>query len=233
MRSFIKQLLEKETDMLSLGLSFIFFIVCILHVILIVLGQNIEQMWMVFGTLAIMLLLLKAPKNILTIFVIIVFGTFVADEEFLLEVAAISKGEQLSIIRGSRDFEVLTVTPEKEVELALTKKLKDLLSRNETPENIIQALEVSRMELAIKEDLSGFEAVDKDVIKTFASQEHIEESVFFNIMQNKGYSVDNIADTFEKLGAAEYLSNNPDNVDEAQLTAQGKALAKALGVTGV
>jgi len=52
-------------------------------------------------------------------------------------------------------------------------------------------------------------------------------------MQNKGYSVDNIADTFEKLGAAEYLSNNPDNVDEAQLIAQGKALAKALGVTGV
>jgi len=157
----------------------------------------------------------------------------VADEEFLIEVAAISKGEQLSIIRGSRDFEVLTVTPEKEVELALTKKLKDLLSRNEAPENIIQALEMSRMELTIKEDLSGFEAVDKDVIKTFVSQEHIEESVFFNIMQNKGYSVDNIADTFEKLGAAEYLSNNPDNVDEAQLTAQGKALAKALGVTGV
>jgi len=62
MRRFIKQLLEKETDMLSLGVSFIFFLVCILHVILIVLGQNIEQMWMVFGTLAIMLLLLKAPK---------------------------------------------------------------------------------------------------------------------------------------------------------------------------
>jgi hypothetical protein len=232
-KNFINQLIEKDNDILGLGLSFIFFIVCVIHVVLIVLEKHIEQMWMVFGTLAIMLLLLRAPKSILTILVVLIFGTFVADEEFLLEVAAVTKGEQLSEIRESRDFEVLTVTPEKEMALVLTNKLKELLDSGKTPKEIIHALEIYRIELEIQEDLPGFEPVDKDVIITFATKGPLDETVFFHIMQDKGYTVNSIADTFEKLGAAEYLSNNPNNVNEAQLTTQGIALAKALGVTGI
>jgi len=222
---------ENKNDILGLGLSFLFFITCIIHMFLIVIGQHIEQMWMVFGTLAIMLLLLKSQKNILTIFVILIIGTFVADEEFLLEVAAVTKGEQLSKIRESRDFELLTVTASKDVELVLTRKLKVLLESKKKPEDIIHALETYRIELEIKEDMPGFDPVDKDVIITFATKGALDESVFFQIMQDKGYTVNSIADTFEKLGAAEYLSNNPKNVNEAHLTVQGIALAKALGVT--
>ena len=226
------QIKENKHDVLGLGLSFLFFIICVIHVILILLGQHIEQMWMVFGTLAIMLILLKSQNHFLSIFVILIIGTFVADEEFLLEVAAVTKGEQLSKIRESRDFELLTVTAEKEVEIVLTHKLKGLLKSKKKPAEIIHALEIYRIELEIQEDLPGFDPVDKDVIKTFATKGFLDESVFFQIMQDKGYTVNNIADTFEKLGAAEYLSNNPNNVNEAHLTAQGVALAKVLGITG-
>jgi len=232
-QDFSNHILEKKNNILDLGLSLIFFIVCIIHVILIILGRDIEQMRVVFGALATMLLLLNAPKNMLTLFVVIIFGTFVADEEFLLEIWAVTKGEQLSIIRESRDFEMLTVTSEKDTALVLTEKLETLLNSGKTAEEIIHALEFYRVELEIKEDLPGFDPVDKDVIITFATKGVLDESVFFQIMQDKGYTVDNIADAFEKLGAAEYLSNNPNNVNEAQLTVQGIALAKALGVTAI
>ncbi|MFT7412075.1 MAG: hypothetical protein ACI9J4_000427 [Paraglaciecola sp.] len=232
-QGFTSQILEKKNDILDLGLSLLFFIICIIHVVLIILRQHIEQMWMVFGTIAIMLLLLNAPKNILSIFVIIIFGTFVADEEFLLEVAAVTKGEQLSTIRESRNFEVLTVTSEKDTELVLTEKLETLLNSGKKPQEIIHALEIYRIELEIKEDLPGFDPIDKDVIIAFATKGALDESVFFQLMQDKGYTVNNIANTFEKLGAAEYLSNKPNNVNVAQLTAQGVALAKELGVTAL
>lgn len=229
-KQLIDRVMDKRDEILGLGLSIIFFIVCVIHVLFIVVGHHIEQMWMVFGTLAMMLLLINSPKNILTIFVIIIFGTFVADEEFLLEVAAITKGEQLSQIRESRNFEVLTVSSGKEKKSALTTKLEELLQGGKNPKEIIHALEEFRIDLEVEEDLPGFDPVDKDVVLTFASRGTLDESVFFQIMQNKGYTVNEVADAFEKLGAAEYLANNPDNVDEAHLTMLGVALAKALGV---
>jgi len=224
---------EKRDDILALGLSFIFFILCIVHIIFIALGQHIEQMWMVFGTLAIMVLLINTERSLLTLFVIVIFGTFVVDEEFLLDVAAITKGEHLSKIRESRNFEVLTVTTEKETIAKLTAKLKELLHNHQNPGQIIRSLEDYRISLEIEEDIPGFESVDKDVIASFANEEYLEESVFFEIMLNKGYTVDSISDSFEKLGAAEYLSNISGHVNEAQLTAQGISLAKALGLTPV
>ncbi|MCW5212474.1 hypothetical protein VU04_06155 [Desulfobulbus sp. TB] len=229
----LNKIIEKKDEVLHLGLSLIFFMTCVTHIILIVIERHIEQMWMVFGTLAIILLLINGSKNLITIFAVIIFGTFVADEEFLLEVAAITKGEQLFKIRESRNFEVLTVTPEKEINSALTNKLKKLLESEKKPEDIIHALENYRIELEIKEDLPGFDPVDKDVIITFARKGVLDESVFFKIMQDKGYSVNSISNTFEKLGSAEYLANNPDNIDEAKLTSKGVYLAKTLGVTSI
>lgn len=42
---------------------FSFFIVCAIHVTLIVMGKNVEQMWMLFGSIAMMLLLLSSEKK--------------------------------------------------------------------------------------------------------------------------------------------------------------------------
>lgn len=220
---------EKKDDILCLALSFIFIVLCLVHVTLIVMGRYIEQMWMVFGTISILLLLINVPKNLLTFFAIIIFSTFVADEEFLLEVAAISQGEQLSSVLNIRNFEKLTVKPEEETHSALTGKLTELLKHNNKPEDIIHALEEYRNQLEIEEDLPGFESQDKDAILVFAKHGLIDDQVFFDLMQTKGYSDNTIADAFEKLGAADYLFNNPKNINEAQLTDKGQALAKALG----
>jgi len=226
----LAQLTEKKDDILSLALSLIFIILSVIHVALILMGQHIEQMCMVFGTIAILLLLLNMNTNLLTVLAVMIMGTFVADEEFLLEVAAISKGEQLATVRNSRNFEVLTVTPEAEVETALTKKLTSLLQQEQDPEKIIYELERFRYQLEIEEDLPGFEAQDKDAIELFARYGSIDEQKFYNLMQNKGYSDEIITRVFEKLGAAEYVYNNSEDIDQAQLTEKGVALAKSLGL---
>lgn len=43
-------------------------------------------------------------------------------------------------------------------------------------------------------------------------------------MQDKGFGDNEIKDSFEKLGAADYLKNNPHNLDEALLTEKGEKL---------
>ena len=191
-------------------------------------GTHIEQMWMVFGTLAMMLLLINAPKNALTLFAIIILGTFVADEEFLLEVAAIAKGENLLDIRESRSFEPLPVASTKKTEKALTEKLKVLLESGKSPEEIIQHLEESRIALEIKGDIPGLEAVDKDIISMFAKMGPMHNSALLEAMLQKGYVEDAIITSFEMLGVADYISNTTNNVHKSQLTKKGVALAQAL-----
>lgn len=218
----------QKYDVLFIGLSIFFFIVCAIHVTLIVMGKNVEQMWMLFGSIAMMLLLLSSEKNLLNIFAIVVFGTYVADEEFLLEVAAMSTGEQLASIRQSRNFEVLTVTDEVQTKATLSAKLDELMQQNTDSDKIVEILEAHRLQLEIEADLPGFEPIDKAVINIFSNYGKLEENQFFSLMQDKGFGDNEIKDSFEKLGAADYLKNNPHNLDEALLTEKGEKLKARL-----
>ncbi len=229
----LSSLAEKKTDVLILGLSVLFFLLCVIHIILIIMGRNIEQLWMVFGTITMMLLIFSAGKNFIVIFMIIIIGTFVADEEFLLEVAAITKGENLHEIRESRKFQTLPASSEEAEDKALTLKLKELLKSEDDPGLIIKNLKAYQIELEIKEDLPGFSLLDKDVIITFATKGALEDASFFRIMEDNGYGVNDIADSFEKLGAADYVYNDPINKSVAELTEKGITLAKNFGIEAV
>lgn len=90
-----------------------------------------------------------------------VFGTYVADEEFLLEVAAMSTGEQLASIRQSRNFEVLTVTDEVQTKATLSAKLDELMQQNTDSDKIVEILEAHRLQLEIEADLPGLNRLIK------------------------------------------------------------------------
>ena len=140
-------------------------------------------------------------------------------------------GGSLAIAFREKGLEVLGVSRKNTTcETALTKKLTSLLQQEQDPEKIIYELERFRYQLEIEEDLPGFEAQDKDAIELFARYGSIDEQKFYNLMQNKGYSDEIITRVFEKLGAAEYVYNNSEDIDQAQLTEKGVALAKSLGL---
>ena len=161
-------------------------------------------------------------------FAIVVFGTYVDDEEFLLEVTAISAGEQLNAIRESRSFERLTVNNEQQTNAELSNTLKTLLNTKQPPEKIIAELEEHRDLLEIESDIPGLETVDKQAIKIFSQIGVVHESQFFNIMQQHGFNHDEAQDSFEKLGAADYLKNQDNDTSIAQLTTKGLKLAQKL-----
>ncbi len=229
----VNDLEDRKLDILVLVITFLFSAVVIVHTVLIITGTDLEPLWMIMGTLAIMLLILVSDKSVMVLFMIIIIGTFVADEEFLLEVAAITSGESLSLIRESRELKELTVDSEKETEMALTVKLKELLESGKDPAEIIDELEEYRAELEIEEDLPGFDPIDKEVIITFANNGPLDESTFVKKMEDKSFTVNDIVDAFENLGAAEYISNVPDKSEMIQLTDKGIELAKTLGVNPV
>ncbi len=230
----LSNLAEKKIDILVLGLTFLFFLLCIILIILILIGRpDIEQLWMVFGTITMILLILSAEKSFIVIFIIIIIGTFVVDEDFLLEVASVTTGESLSTIRESRKFNTLPASSEKAEDQALTLKLKELLKSEDDPGLIIKNLKAYQIGLEIKEDLPGLSLLDKDVIFIFAAKGALEDSAFYKILENKGYDVNGIADSFEKLGAADYVFNDPKNKDVAALTEKGITLANNLGIKAV
>lgn len=212
------------------GLSIVFFSVCIIHTTLIVFGRHAEGMWMVFGTLAMIILLIEVPKSFASVLLVVIFGTFVADEEFLLEVAAISKGENITEVRGSREFEPNYITSEEENIEQFTEKLKLLISNNAPPDEIIEILYMDRIETQISKDLALFDQIDKDVILTFARYGILEESVFFDLMEQKKYSTDEIKDSVKKLMASDYITTLQNKKNQAKLSRMGLALAKTFGL---
>ena len=224
----VNTVIEEKGRFFSISLSVVFFAISVIHGLLIILGKSSEPMWMLFGTFAIFNLLVNVPKNMLTAFAVIIFGTFVADEEFLLEVASLTRGEQLAAIRESRNFETLNTTLDEESRSVLTQKLEEILGSETSPQEIINTLENHRIELEIKDDLPRLEPIDRDVVYTFATEGALTESTFFNAMIDKGYSTDEISDSFVKLGAAEYLVSISDgDENQAMLSLKGKALANA------
>ncbi|MCL1124961.1 hypothetical protein [Shewanella surugensis] len=189
---------------------------------------QLNQMWMVFGALAMMLLLINAPRNILTLLVLMILSTLVVDEESLLEVAASIQGEPLTNIRDSRQFEAPTLTSVNEVEAKLTDKLNNLLKSRMDSDEVVQALEAYRIELQVKVDLAGLDEVDKAVMQAFSSHGTLTEETFFIIMKNQGYTDDRAITSYKKLATADYIASSPTDFKQAQLTKQGMALMKAL-----
>ena len=98
----VKPFGEEKRDILYPGLSLVFLVLCALHIVLIALGEDKDAMWSVFASMAIMLLLLHPQRNMLSVLAIVALSTYVADEDFLLEMAAIYRGESLLCIRAAR-----------------------------------------------------------------------------------------------------------------------------------
>lgn len=227
-RNHIELLTEKRAYFLSMGLSIVFFILAILLIVFIIAGWQLNQIWMIFGALAMMLLLINAPKNILTLLVLMILSTLVVDEESLLEVAASIQGEPLTNIRDSRQFEAPTITSVNQVEAKLTDKLNTLLKSRKDSKAVIQSLESYRTELQVQTDLSGLDEVDKAVIQAFSSHGQLTEKAFFSVMKNQGYIDERAITSYKKLATADYIASSPDDFKQAQLTKQGMALVKAL-----
>ncbi|WP_298769910.1 hypothetical protein [uncultured Shewanella sp.] len=227
-RNHIELLTEKRTYFLSIGLSMLFILLTLINIIFIIVGWQLNQIWTLFGALAMMLLLINAPRNILTLLVLMILSTLVVDEESLLEVAASIQGEPLTNIRDSRQFEAPTITSVNQVEVKLTDKLNKLLKSRKDPEEVIQSLESYRTELQVKTDLSGLDEVDKAVIQAFSSHGRLTEKAFFSVMKNQGYTEERAITSYKKLATADYIASSPDDFQQAQLTKQGMALVKAL-----
>lgn len=219
-------LLEKKSELIILVLLILFVLITLLHLTLILMNRNLEPMWMLFGVSASLLLVFTGQKSFGAIFLLIVMGTFAADEEFLLEVAAMVKGDKLSTIRESRQFVALPSSSEEAREKTLSAKLTELLKKENDPEKIIGSLETYRTEFEMVEDLPGFSVSQKEAVMVLAQQDAMEEADFLKFMQEKGVSANEAIDSLEVLAAAEYL--NSKNQNSLALTKKGKALAKKL-----
>lgn len=227
-RNHIELLTEKRIYFLSIGLSIILILLSMINIVFIIFGWQLNQIWTLFGALAMILLLINAPRNILTLLVLMILSTLVVDEESLLEVAASIQGEPLTNIRDSRQFEAPTITSVNQVEVKLTDKLNKLLKSRKDSEEVIQSLESYRTELQVKTDLSGLDEVDKAVIQAFSSHGKLTEKAFFSVLKNQGYTEERAITSYKKLATADYIASSPDDFQQAQLTKQGMALVKAL-----
>ncbi|MBX7157802.1 MAG: hypothetical protein K1X66_05405 [Verrucomicrobiae bacterium] len=221
-------LLEKKSELITLFLLILFLVITLSHLTLIIMNRNLEPMWMLFGVSASLLLVFTGQKSFGAIFLLIVMGTFMADEEFLLEVTAIAKGDGLSTVRESRQFTALHSASEEVREKTLSAKLSELLQKEKDPEKIIASLETSRMEFEMAEDLPGFSFSQKEAVMILAQHDGVEESDFLRLMEEKGIKANEAIDSLEVLAAAEYLHLDSQNQKSIALTKKGKALAKKL-----
>ena len=192
-----------------------------------------RELWIIIGMASILMLILSEKKGATVFLAILIIGTLVAREEFLLEIAALSRGENLSELRRTRSF---VYQPENQPEIDIQKlaeRLELSLKQNKKPAQIVKDLETLRAELDIQRDLIVLNDTHKEIIKFFATygvlypsgEEKIEK--YFN---QRGIKENDFSLNAQFLINKGYLYNGQDSV---YLTKLGLQLAERMGLKPV
>ena len=95
-KSVIRMLAEKQKELATGALTVILLAALVIALILSTGEHELKNLWVVIGISAMLLIVISEKKGVTVFFVIIIIGTLVAREEFLLEVAAMVKGESIA-----------------------------------------------------------------------------------------------------------------------------------------
>lgn len=192
-----------------------------------------RELWIIIGLSAILLMIILDKQGATVFLAVLIIGTLVAREEFLLEIAALTRGEQLSELRKTRRFSIPPATERVDEEM-LTEKLAQLLEENKTPSEIVKRLESLRSEQAIERDLIALNDLSREIIRYFSVKGSSLVDPFDAYMKKKNRSPEDAHNTFSILETKGYVKATETSKGWlGHLTQNGVALAKRMGFTPV
>ncbi len=225
----LSALLDRKLDIIISGLSMLLFVLLLTIVAKSLWGTIPESLWTVTGLVVVLLLILSKSQGTTVFLVIMAVSTMVADEEFLLEVMGVMRGESLGEVRQSRNYQNALSEGENEDDAKMQVKLGELMKTKKDSATIFKEVEAYRDELDIDRDINKLSKAAKHLLTIFAEEGSLETSILEVKMEDLGSRAE-MDDSIEELIGSDYVALHQTE-DRAQLTPKGVLLARKLGLT--
>jgi hypothetical protein len=229
----IAKLIEDQKTLL---MQYVFAIVLVIFMSVLVVyalwHKDIRSLWIATGMSAIVLLLLAKDKGASLFLSVMLIGTLVAREEFILDAAAVVRGEKLQEVRKSRigapsydNAESSMDAIRKEIELVLSKSTKE--DPKALASKVIDAAERAKIE----SDKTRLNDAAKAVVKMLAIEGPTSGVGDDDKWQKyvKGQGLDSVEGSQQLIGQG-YLKTTGSC---GSLTSSGVMLAESLGLKPV
>ena len=230
---FHKIMVHKQ-DLVQLALGGLLILELLFMAFKTLFGELPADLWMVTGLTAILLIILANRQGVTVFVAVLAISTLVAREEFLLEVAAIYRGESLSGIRESRAFEKSELSDDEEKDdVKLQAKLSELLKAGKKDgQTIFKELEAYRDQLDAERDVRRLNDLARLLVTTFAERGSMGSRIFFDLMDDEDIAQDERDLEMSELVGSDYLEYH-EIEDWVRLTPKGVLLAKLMGQDAV
>ena len=163
-------LFEKRKDLIQISLVVILSVFSVILFVYSLWNGNTKDVWVIVGLMGIVLIVLSELQGATVFIAVMLLGTLVAREEFILETSALFRGETLAVLRNSRNIGKSDATIEKISKEEITKRLAetniDLSSLS--PDDLISYVEETRRALTVEKASISLTDVSKKWIKALA-----------------------------------------------------------------
>jgi len=216
----------------------------LLFFIIIGIKGDLRDLWVIVGIIGLLLLLLTNQRGASVFLATMVLGTLVAREEFLLEIAAMSRGTTLKEIRETRSFIPSATASSAKIAhdvKGLEAKSEQLQQRLNSPnvedaKAAVEELKGVQKTLDITKDAARLSSAADTALRIVAEKGSLPAKDFESAMKKKGISPsagynDVLTQLINPGYAASRNSKTDDPLDaELILTPSGKELAQKLGL---
>lgn len=225
---------DKRKEIVQLVLIFTIVTFSIIYFFYSLNFDRTRDIWLLIGVLGILLIILSELKGVGVFIGIVLLGTLVAREEFILETSALLRGEQLSELRSSRmvidEAKAISQISESDIKQRITSEKIDL--NNLSPEELIQKVENVRNTLTIERAVVTLTDESKSWIRAIAESGGLSSSSkkfkqLNALNDHTGYKYLNFLQAFDFVEW--FINENADN-DFYILNDRGIQLAKGLGI---
>lgn len=223
-------LLEYKGDLIRACLAGLTLFLLILLAILSIIGHIPRDLWVVTGLSCMLLLIMHERQGAGTFICILAISTLVAREEFLLEVAALSRGESLASLRESRVIPMNDLSDDEEGDNTLLQsRLAELIEAGKTPQEIYAELELYRTQLDVDRDKDRISNIQHKILSYLAQHGMFTDETYTRLIERNDLDKESVDDALEELLGSGYITYK-ESLGKNVLTEKGVSLAKAIGL---
>jgi hypothetical protein len=196
-----------------------------------------KELWVLLGIIALLLLLLTNQRGATVFLTAMVVGTLIAREDFLLKIAALSRGTSYSDImksgfQSAGQSDVQLAAEVKTLEQKKQETRNELASEvhDDKKQQVKQKLEEIDANLVLAKDAATLSTPIKNTVLEMATKGPISENDFKRIMDQSGIPMNIGVDDLTKQLIEPKYAETGEKDERLHLTAKGIDLAKRLGV---